>query len=391
MDLRARPDGRAPASASARVAGTGKRISGRRFPATIVCSPAGSRIGMHRLPAPRGNLPEGEDAESSSGKPGDANALKFPRTTRRSRGESAPWIVRTAMAVEARNGKLNVFMPPIKVLEDYLDLVAAIEETADVFKHPRHHRRLRSAGGSEAEGRQGHSRPRCHRGEYPARRIVARDDRDHDRARRGRAPVPPRHGEVHDRWTPHGHGWRKSHRPRRRTPADSPILRRSDVLRSLVNYWHNHPSLSYLFSGLFVGPTCQSPRVDEARNDALYELEIAFKQIPDRAEVPPWLVDRIFRNLLIDVTGNTHRAEFCIDKLFSPDGPTGRLGLLELRAFEMPPHARMSLDASSSSAFAARGVLGASVSPKASAVGHRVARPLHAAAFRLAGFLGRHR
>lgn len=301
-------------------------------------TPLGFRLPLDSLPwvsEQEAYQPERDPLEKRA----DTLSAVEPKTVDKHTGT----VIKTALVVEPRQGRLHVFLPPTTHIEHYMGLLQAVEAMAKAQAMP-----------VVIEGYEPPHDPRIQQFKvtpdpgvievniHPSqswRELVDKTTTLYDLAYQCRLGTEK--FMIDGRHTGTGGGNHVTLGGI--TAADSPMLRKPELLQSLITYWQHHPSLSYLFSGMFIGPTSQAPRVDEGRDDVLYELEIAFAQIPEGETVEPWLVDRIFRNLLVDITGNTHRAEFCIDKLYSPSGPMGRLGILEFRGFEMPPHARMAL------------------------------------------------
>jgi uncharacterized protein (DUF2126 family)/transglutaminase-like putative cysteine protease len=314
-------------------------------------SPLGLRLPLASLPwvAPEDKEAEhGRDPFDATQEAPDSKAsVKKTKATTKDNFDPRE-IVHTALCAEVRDGVLCLFLPPVPLLEDFVTLLTAIENTATKLKFP-----IRLEGyAPPSDTRLKEFRITPDPGVievniHPSStwtQLVENTQTLYEEARLSRLGTDK--FMLDGRHT--GTGGGNHITLGAANPADSPCLRRPDVLISLITYWQHHPALSYLFSGLFIGPTSQAPRVDEARHDSLYELEIAFQQIaenikPGVENQQPWLVDRLLRNFLVDLSGNTHRAEFCIDKLYSPDSATGRLGLVEFRGFEMPPHAQMSL------------------------------------------------
>ena len=322
-------------------------------------SPVGLRLPLNSLPvqseefidperdpfAPRGNLASYPLGKSRDEQEANANGQPENKPSRFSNVSERMIknVPRTTLCFEPRDGKLFVFFPPLQHLEHYVDLLHAIEKTAselglpvviEGYEPPRDHRLQKILVTPDPGVIEVNVHPSGSWEQLKHTTTALYEQARLSRLIAEKFMLDGRHT---------GTGGGNHLTMGGPTPADSPMLRRPDLVGSFISYWQNHPGLSYFFSGMFIGPTSQAPRVDEGRNESLYELEIALSQIPEGLVEQPWLVDRLLRNLLIDVTGNTHRAEICIDKLYSPDSASGRQGIIEFRGFEMPPHAQMSL------------------------------------------------
>ena len=250
-------------------------------------------------------------------------------------------VIKSTLCAEVKNGNLYLFLPPLKDINAFLDLNYSIEKTAqeldipiiiEGYQAPYHNDIIKLAVTPDPGVVEVNIHPSKTWDDILKNYDILFDAAEEVGLGTNKFLLDGKHT---------GTGGGNHITLGGSSPAESPLLRRPDLLRSMLNFWQNHPGLSYLFSSTFIGPTSQAPRVDEGRPDIIYELEIAFKELEKHPDPPFWMVDRIFRNLLTDITGNTHRAEFCIDKLYSPDSQTGRLGILELRGFDMPPHKEM--------------------------------------------------
>ncbi len=301
-------------------------------------SPLGMRLPLDSLPESKEEKPE-PTHERDPAAPVDP----FIETAMKQAQICDDVVVRKALAVEVREGLLYVFLPPFDEAEHSVDLIAAIEKAATATKTPvviegyplPHDSRLQSLSVTPDPGViEVNIHPASSFSELNAITSTV-----YEAARQTGLATEKFHLDGRHSGTGGGNHITLGGP----TPKESPLLADPQLLTSIVTYWQHHPALSYLFSGLFVGPTSQAPRVDEARLENLHELEIALGEINDAEHATPWLADRALRHLLTDLTGNTHRAELCIDKLYSPDHSRGRLGLLELRAFEMPPHKQMAM------------------------------------------------
>ena len=262
-------------------------------------------------------------------------------------GELHPQNLRRALTVEVTEGGLHLFVPPLD-FEGFSALVRVIERSVVTRKVSE----LvlcgyRPAGSEEVTSLGFAADPGVLEVNLPA----ARSWKEYDETLRSITDAAASEGLVTTRLHLNGQlqGTGGGSHVLFGGPSvdDNPFFERPQLLGSMLRYWQRHPSLSYFFSGQYVGPGSQAPRPDETLSSKLYELETACLGADAAAgSADRGILDRLFRNLLTDSAGNMHLAEISIDKLWNFDSPSGLQGLIELRAFEtMPDVADQSLAA----------------------------------------------